>query len=175
MGMWWRNISPKSESIPIGNGNVVAARPQDVVEVEAETPALHRLKRQNKVARAGRPSNPTQAIRPAPVQGEVARKRADTEFAQRTMERGTVRGHDEARRAAEMAAHARVPAAEAELARRAAVKAAEEAKQSSEQAAAEPTSVAAEAEAVEAQVTDGTAEGSTMGKKSKRRWTRASE
>ena len=180
MGQFWKNIDTQPHSVPIGNGNVVAARPGDVFEVESETPTLLRLKRQNHVVRSGRPSNPLQVVKPVPVHAEVPRKRANTEFAQRTMERGTVRGVDEAKRVAEQAAKSRIPEAEAELARRAAIKQAEQASESEKPEAVVEVAEAAdpvetEAVEVETQVNDGTAEGTTMSKKAKRRWARANE
>ena len=88
MGMWWKNIGPKAESIPVGNGNVAAVKPQGVVEVAAETEGLRRLRRQGKIVRSGRPEHPDKVRRPVAVMAEPDRTPASTEFAQHVAERG---------------------------------------------------------------------------------------
>jgi hypothetical protein len=177
MGQYWRNIDTQPRAIPIGNGNVVAVPPQGVVEVERETPTLARLRRLGKVVRAGRPTNPEQVAKAAPVTAEAVRQRANTEFAQRTAERGRARGGDEAKRVVAQATAQRVKEGAVELAARAALKAKAEAEEVAvaEAAPAVAPEVAPAAVEAAAPVTDGTAEKSTMGKKGKRRWARASE
>jgi hypothetical protein len=170
MGMWYKNIDTRTHAVPVGNGNVVGARPQDVVEVEAETPGLIRLIRMRKIIRSGRPNHLTQGIKPKPVQVEVPRKRANTEFAQRTIERGTAHGVDEARRVSAQDAAQRRAAAEKVVAQTAqvaqqAAETIEEAAVAAVEAATEVTPGSVASEKVKA----GTAEGNTMGKKSKRR------
>lgn len=176
MGKWVKNVDQRTHAVPIGNGNVVAlrpyVRPEDAVEIEAETPALVRLMRAGKVVRAGRPMQPEQVVKPAPVQVELERRRAQTEFAQRTMERGVARSAEDARRASALEGEARRAAAEAERLAAAAL-VAEKAKAEAEAAA--PAAVPVVAASAPVAETDGTAEGHTKGSKGKRRWVRASE
>lgn len=97
MGMWYRNISTQPQSVPVGNGNVVAVRPQGDVEVEAETPGLVRLRKLGKIARTGRPQHVVLS-KPEAVRDEAERKRANTEFAQRVQERGRAASVEDAKR-----------------------------------------------------------------------------
>ncbi len=170
MGMWYKNVGTRTEAIPVGNGDVVAARPDvDVVEVLVETPGLVRLKRLGKVVRCGRPEHRTRVAQTVPV-ANAPRQRAGTDFAQRLVERGAARGVDEARRIVAQEGEQRKAAAAAE--------------QAAVVAAASPTPVAAEtkdaaaesvADAGKVEVTDGTAEGRTMSKREMRRLARASK
>jgi hypothetical protein len=66
---FYKNCSVKAESVPIGDGNVVAVRPGDVIEVVRETAALRRLLGSRKVVRCATPARPV-VKREAPVEPE---------------------------------------------------------------------------------------------------------
>lgn len=79
MTMFYKNCSPRVQEVPVGDGNVVAVRPGDVVEVVLETAALKRLLGSRKVVRTGRPVQPMPK-RAAPV--EPAKPVEPPKFAQ---------------------------------------------------------------------------------------------
>jgi hypothetical protein len=84
---YWKNISARVQPVPVGNGDVVAVRPQGEVEVVAESAGLLRLRAQGKIVRTGRPLHHEKVARGSVVQAPE-RHPVSTEFAQHVVERG---------------------------------------------------------------------------------------
>lgn len=81
---WFVNCSQRVQAVPTGDGNVVAVRPNERVEVKAETPEVQRLMNLRVLARAGRTARPV-TPRKAPV--AVVVPSVPTPFAQEIHEK----------------------------------------------------------------------------------------